>query len=664
MSVDRVTADLQRIVEAMGGAPRAGQEEMAREVAHAFETGSHALIQAGTGTGKSLAYLVPAAERARTHGPVVVATATLALQRQLIERELPRLADAGLDVTWAVLKGRHNYVCRQRLGEIDDQQQALEFASASQRGTLEEQAAQVHEWAAQTRTGDRDDLPIEVDARVWRSVSVTSAECIGESRCAFGSECFAALGRMEAAEADIVVTNHAMVAIDAIESVPVLPEYSAMVIDEAHELIDRITGAVSRELAVTPLERLAGECDRVLDDDGSLRDAVDDLGRALLELSVDSDQSRARVREWPGAMVLALSRVRDSCHAIVSALSVELSANAGSGSAPLDDDQLAQRQRLRAGIQEVHEVAGRLLALDPADVVWWSADGERIPTVHAAPLDVAAELSSKLLDDQPVVLTSATLMAGGSFAPLLAGLGLPEDTRCLDVGSGFDHARQGILYVATSVPPPGRDGVSMEALDELGDLIEASGGRALALFSSWRGVERAADYLRVRLAPALQDGRVGDLLVHRRGESVVPLVERFSQDATSCLLGTVSLWQGIDVPGDACVLVAIDRIPFPRPDDPVIAARQEAVDAAGGSGFRQVALAKASLLIAQGAGRLIRSSSDRGVVAVLDPRMASAGYAGSLRASLPPLWFTTDRDVVVGALERLAGELSAGSEVR
>jgi len=198
----------------------------------------------------------------------------------------------------------------------------------------------------------------------------------------------------------------------------------------------------------------------------------------------------------------------------------------------------------------------------------------------------------------------------------------------------------------------------MEALDELGDLVEAAGGRALALFSSWRGVERAAEYLRVRLAPAIESGAVGSLLVHRRGESVVPLVEQFAEQPSSVLMGTVSLWQGIDVPGDACVLVAIDWIPFPRPDDPVLAARQEAVDAQGGSGFRQVALAKASLLMAQGAGRLIRSSNDRGVVAVLDPRMATAGYAGALRASLPPLWFTTDREVVVGALERLSQDVA------
>ncbi len=653
MTADEVVAELDQVVELIGGSPRAGQQAMARAVAEAFETGEHAVVQAGTGTGKSLAYLVPAALHARSHGPVVVATATLALQRQLIERELPRLRAAGMETTWAVLKGRHNYLCRQRLGDAQEAQQSLEFEDSRRRGTLEEQAIAVHEWAQSTQTGDRDELPIEVDARVWRSVSVSSAECVGESRCAFGEECFAARARMEANESDIVVTNHAMLAIDAIESVPILPEYSAMVIDEAHELIDRITGAVSRELAVPVLERLANEADRILDDEAALADAITDLETALWELPGDSGEGRSRILAWSSAMVLALTRVRDVCHAIVSALSTQ-----GSDTKDLDEDDVARRQRIRAGAQEVHDVAGRMLALKGSDVIWWSSEGDRTPVLHAAPLDVADELASSLFASSPVVLTSATLMAGGSFAPLLAAAGLAPDTHCLDVGSGFDHARQGILYVASRVPAPGRDGVSMEALDELGDLVEAAGGRALALFSSWRGVERAAEYLRVRLAPAIESGAVGSLLVHRRGESVVPLVEQFAEQPSSVLMGTVSLWQGIDVPGDACVLVAIDRIPFPRPDDPVLAARQEAVDAQGGSGFRQVALAKASLLMAQGAGRLIRSSNDRGVVAVLDPRMATAGYAGALRASLPPLWFTTDREVVVGALERLSQDVA------
>ncbi len=262
-------------------------------------------------------------------------------------------------------------------------------------------------------------------------------------------------------------------------------------------------------------------------------------------------------------------------------------------------------------------------------------------------------LAESLFPQQPVALTSATIKAGGSFEPVLASLGLPPDTRCLDVGAGFDYTRQGILYVARHVPPPDREGASMEALDELATLVEAAGGRTLALFSSWNGVDRAADYLRVRLGPVLESGDVGPVLVQRRGESVAPLVQRFAQEPSSVLVGTVALWQGIDIPGDSLVLVTIDRIPFPRPDDPVLSARQAAVDAAGRSGFREVALARAALLLAQGAGRLIRSETDRGVVAVLDSRMATSGYGQALRASVPPLWFTTDGTVVKEALTRL-----------
>ena len=654
-----MSTSLDAIVESMGGQSRSGQREMAEAVMEAFSAGDNIVVQAGTGTGKSLAYLVPAARMAREKGPVVIATATLALQRQLVERELPRLAEAGADVSWAVLKGRQNYLCRQRIGEADGQESLIsqEQIGSRARGSLEEQAAMVHEWAAHTPTGDRDDLDAEIDSRVWRAVSVSSAECVGESRCAFGDECFSAQARARAMEADIVVTNHALLAIDAIEGVPVLPDRSALVVDEAHELVDRITSAVTGELSVSALERLVGEAARVSDDQGSLADAVDDVAIALDELAeADAHATTSgRITAWTPALSLALARIRDSTRALASALSADLSADrtATSAAANQDSSDAAALQRVRAGAEDVFAVTGRLIALADSDVVWWSQDSGRGPVLRIAPLSVGDALAASLYPEQPVVLTSATLKAGGSFAPTLTALGLAPDTTCLDVGSGFDYAQQGILYVAGHVPPPNREGASMEALDELADLIEAAGGRTLALFSSWNGVDRAADYLRVRLGSRLDSGDLGPLLVQRRGESVAPVVQRFTSEPQSVLVGTVALWQGIDVPGNSLVLVTIDRIPFPRPDDPVMSARQAAVDAEGRSGFREVALTRAALLLAQGAGRLIRSESDRGVVAVLDPRMATAGYGGALRASLPPLWFTTDGSVVRQALVRL-----------
>jgi ATP-dependent DNA helicase DinG len=219
----------------------------------------------------------------------------------------------------------------------------------------------------------------------------------------------------------------------------------------------------------------------------------------------------------------------------------------------------------------------------------------------------------------------------------------------LDAGSPFDYSVQGILYCAVDLPPPDQDGIAIEALDELAALIEAAGGRTLALFSSWRGVERAAEHVQRLFA----DRPDRPLLVAQRGDSVAELVRTFAAQPRASLLGTVSLWQGIDVPGDTCTLVTIDRLPFPRPDDPVTAARAAAVDAAGGSGFAAVQVPRAALLLAQGVGRLIRSSSDRGVVAILDSRLATRGYGATLRATLPPLWYTTDRATVLESLRNL-----------
>jgi ATP-dependent DNA helicase DinG len=300
-------------------------------------------------------------------------------------------------------------------------------------------------------------------------------------------------------------------------------------------------------------------------------------------------------------------------------------------------------------VEELFETAGRILTAGPEAVIWLDAGETRAPSLRMAPMAVDALLRDSLFSRNPVLLTSATLTTGTSFEPVLAALGLQaEDAATMDVGSPFDYPTQGILYVPADLPPPGRDGIAEEALDELALLIEAAGGRTLALFSSWRGVERAAEYLRVRL-----DAERFPLLVQRRGDPVGVLVERFAADPASCLLGTLSLWQGVDVPGPSCVLVVIDRIPFPRPDDPVLAARQEAVEQAGGSGFRAVSLPRAGLLLAQGAGRLIRGPQDRGVVAILDSRLANAGYARQLRSTLPPFWYTTDRETVLGALRRV-----------
>ena len=334
-------------------------------------------------------------------------------------------------------------------------------------------------------------------------------------------------------------------------------------------------------------------------------------------------------------------------------------------------DAQANRIRARVAVTEIHDVAGRLLSLKDQDVAWLDRAEGRAPVLYVAPLTVSGLLAENLFGEQTVIVTSATLSLGGDFEAIARSLGLRPEPRAfnpdafdddpeeqvsaptsawtsLDVGTPFDPAKQGMLYVAAHLPPPGRDGSSPEQLRELRDLVEASGGRALALFSSWRGVDAAE----AELQPLCNELGI-KLLVQTRGMPVSEMVQRFAADETSVLVGTLSLWQGVDVPGEACSLVIIDRIPFPRPDDPLHAARQSRVDAVGGSGFMSVAVPRAALLLAQGAGRLIRSQADHGVVAVLDSRLATARYGAYLRKSMPPFYATQDRMTALQSLRNL-----------
>jgi ATP-dependent DNA helicase DinG len=630
-------------VDALGGTERPGQVQMAEAVRAAMTDGRHLLVQAGTGTGKSLAYLVPAV----LHGErVVVATATIALQQQVVDRDLPALVDAveplmGRRPTYAILKGRANYLCRNKLlgGMPDDDQDGLFDPSPTTQ--LGRDVVRLREWVDETETGDRDQLEPGVSDRAWRQVSVSATECLGAQKCPHGSECFAELSRERAAQADVVVTNHAMLAIDALESFSIIPEHDTVVVDEAHELVDRVTGVATDELTSSMVERAATRSRRLVDDTDDLSDAAAALEAVLAALP------EGRVVDLPGALLTAVATVRDAARAVVS----------GIGQAKDADD--AQRRFALSAVGAVHETAERVAAHSPYDVTWVAHEPRRGPVLRVAPLSVNALLREALFGQRSVVLTSATLELGGSFDPVARMVGLtgddaPEWTG-LDVGSPFDYPKQAILYVARRLPPPGRDGASPKAMDELAALVEAAGGRTLGLFSSMRAAESAAAEMRERLdVPVLCQG----------DDRTAALVSAFAADEPTCLFGTLSLWQGVDVPGDACRLVVIDRIPFPRPDDPLMSARSQAVEDAGGNGFLTVSATHAALRLAQGAGRLVRRSSDRGVVAVLDSRLATARYAGFLRTSLPPFWFTTDHDVAVGALRRLdqpAGSLPEGA---
>ena len=625
---------------------------MAEAVAHAFATGEHLAVQAGTGTGKSLAYLVPAIARALTEeSPVVVSTATIALQRQLVDRDLPRLVDAlaaelPRRPRFALLKGRRNYLCLNKVhnGAADDSadvpQDELFTAPSS---ALGRDVARLTKWASSTESGDRDELSPGVPERSWSQVSVSARECLGMARCPYGTDCFAEKARAEAGRADVVVTNHALLAIDAIAEAAVLPEHHLLIVDEAHELTDRVTSAATAELTPAPLGVATRRIARLVSPELSQRmeAAVATFSAAI------HDTAPGRMDYLDEELATYLTTLRDAATA----------ARSGIDPAPADPKAAAARTEAIAALTDISDAAARALdSFGPAipdrtDVVWLDHEEQRgsgmRPVLRVAPLSVAALLRSRLFDTATTVLTSATLTVGGTFDAMASAWGLADGPEWLglDVGSPFDHARAGILYVAAHLPAPGRDGAGSELqLDEIAGLIEACGGRTLGLFSSMRAAKAAAEEMRTRLqTPVLCQG----------DDSTAALVERFSADPQTSLFGTLSLWQGVDVPGPSCSLVIIDRIPFPRPDDPLLTARQRAVAARGGNGFMAVAASHAALLLAQGAGRLLRRVDDRGVVAILDSRMATARYGGYLRASLPPFWATTDPAVVREALQRL-----------
>jgi ATP-dependent DNA helicase DinG len=632
-----VRSVLHAAVEAVGGTERPGQIEMAEAVREAFESGTHLLVQAGTGTGKSLGYLVPSLLRGQR---VVIATATLNLQHQLMERDIPALkgaAKATLDEIpkHAVVKGRSNYAClhRVREGAPDDQGVLVEVPE----GSLGREVVELREWAEEQASGghiaDRDSAPSHTE-RAWRQVSVNHRECLGASRCAHGLECFAERAREDAHQADLVVTNHALLAIDAIDGVPMLPEYDTVIVDEAHELAARVTQAATDELDPAVIERAARRA-RPHIDIGSVVDDLTDAADALSEVLARTDPGRIDVPEEP--LVEALALVRDSARACLSAFPKEKSDLAGD----------AARQQARGMVDDVRSIAERMTVKLETEVLWLD-EARNAPRLHIAPIDVASRLREKLFGEKTVVLTSATLTLGGGFDPLASSLGLePGDDSwtSIDVGSPFDYRTQGMIYVAQHLPAPSRDGLGDAQIDEIAALVEAAGGRTLGLFSSRRGAETAAEGVRKKLP---------DLDIWCQGDAQLPeLARRFVEEPSACLFGTLSLWQGIDLPGETCQLVIIDRIPFPRPDDPLMSARQRLVEKRGGNGFMTVAASHAALLLAQGTGRLIRRATDRGVVAVLDPRLVTARYGSFLAASLPDMWRTTDRETVLAALRRL-----------
>ena len=651
---------LDAAVQGIGGVQRPGQVEMVHAVADAIAKREHLLVQAGTGTGKSLAYLIPAVVHAFDTGrPTVVATATLTLQAQIVDFDMPRLAKSiapilGRQPTYALVKGRRNYLCRHKLSggfPADDEGSLLSVGAVDSNASwLGAEVVRLRSWSETTQSGDRDELLPGVSERAWRQVSVAAHECLGQ-KCPMVTECFVEQARAGAKDVDVVVTNHAFMAIDSFEGRQMLPEHDVLIVDEGHDLVDRVTSTITDELTVPMIAVAAKRAGRLAPTD-QVTDASEFLAAIVDELP------EGRLNGIPDSLSLALARVRDSARGVQTELKP---------ASPEDND--GARQVARAAIDEIFENAERILEERELDVAWVSKDPRRGSVLKVAPMSVAMLMRDGIFGDRTVIMTSATLELGGTFDAVAGTLGLRGEGaptwRGLDVGSPFDYPKQAIAYVAKHLPAPGRDGMAPEMLDEIEELVRAAGGRTLGLFSSMRAAVAATEAMRERFGSsegngtAKDSGTYGDTdtgsidFICQGEDQTSTLVRQFARDARTCLFGTLSLWQGVDVPGSSCQLVIIDRIPFPRPDDPLSSARSQAIARMGGNGFMAVSATHAALRLAQGAGRLVRRGDDRGIVAILDSRMMTARYAGFLQKSLPPFWPTIDKTMVLAALKRL-----------
>jgi ATP-dependent DNA helicase DinG len=617
---------LDAVVEQLpGGATRAGQEAMAKAVSDAIVGSRHLVVQAGTGTGKTLAYLVPAILSGRK---TVVATATKALQDQLAGKDLPFL-DEHLDrpFSWAVLKGRSNYLCRQRLDEALAGEVPLSLGSGfdpadgPSRGELDE----IVEWAEATPTGDRAELAREPRPATWAAVSTGSDECPGAAKCPRGEDCFAEDARQAAAAADVIVVNTHLYGTNLAAGGAVLPEHDLVVFDEAHQLEDTVSETCGAELSGGRFTALAHVVGGLIDDEGlkeSLLAVGDRIGLALAP-DVGSRLRRGVSDDLRSVLESARSRLAEATAAIR-----KINSEAA--------DVKTRKERALKAVTGLEGDIDRALDLTP-EVVAWIEQPNREPRLCLAPLDVAPILDALVWEERTAILTSATIPPG-----LADTVGLPpEGVDELDAGSPFDFGTQGLLYCAAHLPDPRQPKYEEALHDELLALITAAGGRTLALFTSYRAMEAAAEALRPQL----------DTPVLVQGDLPKPaLTQAFADDEPTSLFATLSFWQGVDVPGRSLSLVTIDKLPFPRPDEPLLQARREQARAGA---FATVDLPRATTLLAQGVGRLVRTNEDRGVVAVLDSRLANATYRWTIVNALPPMKRTRHRAEAEAFLKEL-----------
>lgn len=612
VALEQITAQLP------GGQQREGQVAMAEAIAEGISLSTHVVVEAGTGTGKTFAYLVPAIVSGRR---TVVATATKTLQDQLANKDLPFLTEhLGRDFSYAVLKGRSNYLCLQRLGEAISGDAQLELVPTPSRAQLTE----IVEWASQTETGDRAELTNEPSHFVWSSVSVGPRECPGAAKCPKGEVCFAEKARQRASDADIVVVNLHLYGINLATDGAILPEHEVVIIDEAHQFEDIMAASAGVELTPGRFTNMARTVAAILSDD-QIRQSLDDLAERWREL-LDGQQGRRFRQRLDDDMRDFLSLSRGRMDEALAALR----------NVPTKDSADVEARRLRA-VQAVTSLIEDVDSLSEfsGDKVVWIENGD--PSLRLAPIDVGTILQSALWSKATVVLTSATLPSS-----IATQLEIPDDNFTQQVvDSPFQFEEQALLYCAAHFPDPRSDTFDARMHEELVRIINAAGGRTLALFTSYRALREALEVVR----PQVEFEVLGpdDL-------TKTALLEKFTNEAQTCLFATMGFWQGVDIPGDSLRVVTIDRIPFPRPDDPLTQARRERAKA---DGFKLIDLPRASTLLAQGVGRLIRTETDKGVVAVFDPRMANANYRWALVKALPPMKRTKDLNEVEEFLRSL-----------
>jgi len=614
-----VEESLKKVTESLskGGEKRPQQLEMAELVADSIQDKSVKFIEAGTGTGKSFAYLVPIIESGKN---AVISTATIALQTQLIEQDIPQAITAlNSSAKIALLKGRNNYVCKQRVSELEDDSKKQLFSDSE-----DVQLETVLEWVDKTQTGDREDLDSSISNRVWQSVSIGANECPGAARCPSGDTCYSESARNLAFSANIIITNHHIYGLNLASGGELLPEHEVVVFDEAHQLPETFGITCGIEISPVAFYNLSQQF-RSISTEQSHIDRIDKIAWSFEDSIAEFV---GQTCELTSEMVASLIAGRDICERTSKKLrKIRKDINA---------ELLAKVERASLYADDLAVRIDKLLE-NNSDNVLWVDKAFSYPSLKLTPISVSEIVEKHLSGKIATVFTSATLPD-----QITSQLGTDTLADVDRVGSPFNYSELGILYCPTDLPSPNSDSYRSATHKEMKTLIEAAGGRSLLLFTSYSAMIEAHEFL---------DKKVKyPMLVQGEG-SKTELLDNFKGNPQACLLATMSFWQGVDIPGSTLNLVVIDRIPFPRPNEPVTQAKRKH---AGPYAFQMVDIPRAQTLLAQAAGRLIRTADDKGVVAVLDPRLAkNKSYRWQLIKALPDFKRTKDQQEVTEFLQEL-----------